>query len=100
MPKVKFHKLSVVAISIVGEKDPTPTSLCPRYNDGGLLAKFQAFLKEQSIEPVFTRMRPFYMFRAGTYLGFFMPEDAEKIEKWLSEQDIEPGENFEFVFDL
>ena len=79
MPKVTFSIEPVVYVHIAGEGEEE--SLRVR-EDGGLVARFLQFQMDNQVYPA---VRGGWS-GAGSYGGFFAPQDASKIETWLLKQ--------------
>ncbi|MCX6713303.1 MAG: hypothetical protein NTY66_03810 [Candidatus Vogelbacteria bacterium] len=82
MPKVQFSIQTLIRVKIRGEKSKDPNR--DDYGDDGLVKKFLHFLVERP--DIRSPRKSGGMAGAGEYIGYFFPEHAEEIEKWLVEQ--------------
>ena len=83
MAKVIYSAVECVRITIRGvgrvEKDFGRCSTISYLKDGGLVQRFDKYLKSEQIKPVSAE----WPASAGLYIGSFTPVDAVKVEKWL-----------------
>lgn len=80
MPKVTFSMPPVVAVKIRGEGGRFP--VMP--DDGGIVGKFLKWTIDNEVVPVV--MSGFS--GGGGHLGFYAPQDAKAIKKWLEENGV------------
>ncbi|MDP3697514.1 MAG: hypothetical protein Q8R55_05880 [Candidatus Taylorbacteria bacterium] len=76
MQKVTFGIKPIVCVTITGSGEYRSRK------DNGLVARFLQF---QIDNQIYTAVRGGYS-GAGSYCGFFAPEDVAKIEAWFIEQ--------------
>ena len=76
MPRITFAIKPVVCVTITGD------GKYGSRKDEGLVSRFLQFQIENKI---YTTVRGGHS-GAGSYCGFFAPEDATKIQTWLIEQ--------------
>jgi len=86
--KVTFKTMPVVFVSVRGEKEDE-ASLSSGRKDGGLVTRLLSFMVDQNI---ITAVRGGLIMGGGVFRGFYTAEDAERIEAWLIEQDVEREE--------
>lgn len=90
MPRVTFTiGTPVVRVTIVGQEDPDYVGL---HDDGGLLYRFQRFLRENDIEAVAG-----VGCAGGLYSAFFRPADAKRVEEWLRSHGVEDDPESSFM---
>lgn len=81
MAKVEMTLTSVVCVEIKGEgKDGVPKVR----EDNGVVRHFQKFMLDNDIYPAIQGGHA----GAGSFCGFFYPEDVERIKPWLVKQGV------------
>jgi len=75
-PKVQFGLTPVVRLEIQGESRGEGRT----FNDGGLVGRFLKWGLDTSTYAAFSSSCG-----GGGYVGYFHPEDAEKVKTWLLE---------------
>lgn len=79
--RVTFSAAHVVQVHVRGEWQADRRVRV----DDGLVKRLLAYMSEQDIQPAL----PGGYVKPGGYLGYFEPEDAERLGVWLKEQGVE-----------